>query len=110
MTRQPLSFRAALLCAAAFIAVSCAAAPAYAANPPSLAAQCKQEAAGLGALVGLIQAAETQAEVDHVVGVLTRIAEAQPALVQAALDANKAGLSAAYVRKAYAEACLAGVI
>lgn len=101
---------ATLILAVAAAMLSCAAEPAHAASVPSLSKQCKDEGNQFGALLALVQSAKTQAELDVVVNLLARIAETQPTLVDVVLTAHKQGLTPAFVKKAYTEACLAGVI
>ena len=88
----------------------CAPQPAAAANPPSLSKQCKEQGNQLGALVALVHASKTDAEQEVTLRLLTRLAETQPELVDAVVNAAKAGLTGAFVKKSFTEACLAGVV
>ena len=110
MKESLASFRYALLVALPLAILSCGAAAPAAAATPSLAKQCAAQGNQLGATLALIQSAKTQAEVDIVVTILSRLAATQPELVDAAIKANEQGLSPAFVKKAFTEACNAGII
>ena len=108
---KTFAFRTTMLAIPLIVLASCAQpAPAFAANPPSLSKQCEEQGNQLGALVALVHASKTDAEQEVTLKLLTRLAETQPELVDAVVNAAEAGLTGAFVKKAFTEACLAEVV
>lgn len=96
--------------AAACVVASCgAAAPARAATP-SLTKQCRAHGNALGSMLALVQSAKTQAELDVALRLLNQLDGKLPGIAADVAEAYEQELTPAFVKKAYTEACEAGII